>query len=83
MENFIEKTNEWLELYGDGENLDMMRRRELSIRFKELQRDYESIGELRAFVGDIFWEVTKRYLIMPKPVFMKKPRTISIRGIRD
>lgn len=79
MENFLEKAEKWLELYGDGENLSMMRRRELSIRFKELQKIYNNLGDLRVFVRNNYWEVAERYLVMPRPVFIKKPR-ISIKG---
>lgn len=81
MENFIEKSKEWLKLYGDGSNLNNMRRRELSIRFKELQREYDSLGDLRVFVRNTYWDVAEKYLVMPKPVIIKKPRSISIREI--
>lgn len=83
MENFEMKTKEWLEIYGAGNNLSDSIRKDLNIKFKELQGQYETLGDLRSFVREIYWEVTKRYLTMPKPVTVKRPHLISIRGNRD
>lgn len=83
MENFVKKANKWLEIYGSGENLSSLTRMDLNTEFKDLQRDYEDLGDLRPFVREIYWEVLSRYLKMPKPN-MKKPISFSIRGgVRD
>lgn len=84
MENFIKKAEKWLEIYGSGENLSSLTRMDLNIKFKDLQREYENLGDLRSFVREVYWEVSSRYLKMPKPNTIKKPISVSIRsGARD
>ena len=82
MENFIEKAEKWIELYESNLQKDMISRRDLKLKYHSLRKDFEKLGDIRPFVRDIFWEVTRRYLIMPEVKEIKQV-SFSIKGIRD
>ena len=80
MENFIKKCEDWINNYEQSQNI--VSRRDLQLKYYRLREDYESLGDMRSFVRSIFSEVTRRYLVMPKPKEIKRV-SFSIRGNRD
>lgn len=77
MENFIKKCEDWINNYEQPQN--MISRRDLQLKYYKLREEYENLGDMRSFVRNIFGEVTRRYLIMPKPKEIKRV-SFSIRG---
>ena len=80
MENFIKKCEDWISKYEQPQN--MISRRDLQLKYYKLREEYENLGDMRSFVRNIFGEVTRRYLVMPKPKEVKRV-SFSIRGNRD
>ena len=80
MENFIKKCEDWINNYEQSQNMGS--RRDLQLKYNKLREEYETLGDLRTFVRGLFWEVTRKYLLMSKPKEIKRV-SFSIRGNRD
>ena len=82
MENFIKNCEGWIKKYEQSPD-NMVKVRDLQLKFEEeIRRDWENLGDLRPFVRDIYWEVSSRYLRMPRLKEFKRV-SFSIRGNRD
>ena len=83
MENFIKKCEDWINNYEQSQNMNMISRRDLQLKYYKLREEYEGLGDLRSFARNIFvGEVTRRYLVMPQPKKVNRV-SFSIRGNRD